>query len=85
MEQIIARTPFVMHLGIYRVEHIFINDAISLDFRAQNFPLIFPYKNTFLNSMSLYFASQTVVNYKNKKSLKFKGDMLNFCDCIQVL
>ena len=32
------------------------NDAIFLDFRAQKFPLIFPYLNTFLNSMSLYFA-----------------------------
>ena len=34
-----------MHKGILRVERIFINDAInfSLDFRAQYFPLIFPY------------------------------------------
>ena len=23
-------------------------------------------------------------NYKNKKSVKFQGDMLNFCDFIQV-
>ena len=23
-------------------------------------------------------------NYKNKKSMKFQGDMLNFCDFIQV-
>ena len=29
-----------MQQGIFRVEHIFINDAISLDFRAQKFPLI---------------------------------------------
>ena len=43
LEQIIARTPSVMHQGKFRVERIFINDAISLDFRAQNFPLIFPY------------------------------------------
>ena len=42
LEQIIARTPFVMHKGTFRVERIFINDAFSLDFRAQNFPLIFP-------------------------------------------
>ena len=27
-----------MHEGIFRVKRIFINDAISLDFRAQNFP-----------------------------------------------
>ena len=67
-----------------RVECIFINDAISLHFRAQKFPLIFPYKNTFLNSMSLYFALLTVENNKNKKPVKFQGDMLNFCDLIQV-
>ena len=37
-----------MHLGTFRVESIVINraislDAISLDFRAQKFPLIFLY------------------------------------------
>ena len=45
-----------MHYGTIIVERIFINNAISLDFRAQKFPLIFSYENTFLNSMSLYFA-----------------------------
>ena len=35
--------------------------------------------------MSLYFALQTVENNKNKKPIKFQGDMLNFCDFIQVL
>ena len=34
--------------------------------------------------MSLYFALLTVENNKNKKSVKFQGDMLNFCDFIQV-
>ena len=34
--------------------------------------------------MSLYFALQTVENNKNKKSMKFQGDMLNFYDFIQV-
>ena len=34
--------------------------------------------------MSLYFALYTVENKKNKKSVKFQGDMLNFCDFIQV-
>ena len=34
--------------------------------------------------MSLYFALYTVENNKNKKSVKFQGDMLNFCDFIQV-
>ena len=29
LEQIIARTPFVMHYGTFRVERIFINNAIS--------------------------------------------------------
>ena len=48
LEQIIARMPFVMYLGIFRVEHIFVNDGISLDFRTQNF--------IFLNSMSLYLT-----------------------------
>ena len=38
-----AGTSFVMHSGIFGVEHISINDAISLDFRAENFPLIVPY------------------------------------------
>ena len=34
--------------------------------------------------MSLYFALLTVENNKNKKSVKFQGDMLNFYDFIQV-
>ena len=34
--------------------------------------------------MSPYFALCTVENNKNKKSVKFQGDMLNFCDFIQV-
>ena len=34
--------------------------------------------------MSLYFALQTVENNKNKMSIKFQGDMLNFCDFILV-
>ena len=38
----------------------------------------------FLNSMSLYFALKTVENNKSKKSTKFQGDMLIFCDFIQV-
>ena len=43
MEQIIATTPFVMHKGTFKVERIFINDAVSLDFCAQKFRLIFPH------------------------------------------
>ena len=34
--------------------------------------------------MSLYFALLTVENNKNKKSVKFQGDILNFGDFIQV-
>ena len=34
--------------------------------------------------MSLYFALLTVENNKDKKSVKFQGDKLNFCDFIQV-
>ena len=34
--------------------------------------------------MSAYFASLTVENNKNKKFVKFLGDMLNFYDFIQV-
>ena len=34
--------------------------------------------------MSLYLALQTVENNKNKKSVKFQEDILNFCDLIQV-
>ena len=33
--------------------------------------------------MSPYFALYTVENNKIKKSVKFQGDMLNFCDFIQ--
>ena len=33
--------------------------------------------------MSPYFALYTVENNKNKKSVKFQGDMLNFYDFIQ--
>ena len=32
--------------------------------------------------MSLYFALLTVENNKNKKSVKFQGDILNFGDFI---
>ena len=34
--------------------------------------------------MSLYFALYAVENNKNKKSVKFPGDTLNFRDFIQV-
>ena len=34
--------------------------------------------------MSLYFALSTVENNKKKMYVKFQGDMLNFCDFIQV-
>ena len=34
--------------------------------------------------MSPYFALYTVENNKIKKYVKFQGDMLNFCDFIQV-
>ena len=34
--------------------------------------------------MSLYFALLTVENNKNKKSVKFQGDILNFGDFIYV-
>ena len=34
--------------------------------------------------MSLFFALLTVENNKNKKFVKFQGDMLIFCDFIQV-
>ena len=33
--------------GPARAESIFINDAFSLEFRAEKFPLIFPYLNTY--------------------------------------
>ena len=54
------------------------------DFCAQKFPLIFPYLNTFLISMSLYFALYPVENNINNKYVKFQVDLLNFCDFIQV-
>ena len=34
--------------------------------------------------MSLYFALLTVENNKNKKSIKFQGDLLIFCDFIRI-
>ena len=47
LEQIIVRTHFVMYKGTFRVDRIFINDAMSLDFRAQKFSLIFRIKTLF--------------------------------------
>ena len=41
--------------------------------------------NTFLNSMSLYFALKTVETNTNSKSIKFQEDMFDFCDFIQVV
>ena len=38
----------------------------------------------FLNSMSPFFALLNVENNRIKESVKFQGDMLNFCDFIQV-
>ena len=35
-------------------------------------------------SILFYFALLTVENNKNKKYVKFQGDMLNFCDFIQI-
>ena len=43
LEQIIARIHFVMYLASFKVKCVFINDAISLDFCSQIFPLIFLY------------------------------------------
>ena len=43
-----------MHGGIFRAERIFINEAISLDFCAQNFALIFPYKHFFKQYAPLF-------------------------------
>ena len=34
--------------------------------------------------MVLYFTLETVENNKYKKSVKIQGDMLNYCDFIQV-
>ena len=34
--------------------------------------------------MSLFFALSAVENNKKKKSVKFQGDKLNFCNLIQV-
>ena len=56
LEQLIAMTPFVMHLETFRVERIFINDAISEDFRAQKIPFDLFVLKQFLNSRSFYFA-----------------------------
>ena len=53
MTQIITRTPLEMHKGTVRVERILINDAISLDIRAQKFRLIFPYKRSFIQHPSI--------------------------------
>ena len=83
MEQIIARTPFEMHLGTFRVQRIFINYAISLDFCAKN-PFDLSVLKQFLNRMSPYFALSIVENNKNKNIVKFQGDMLNVFDFIQV-
>ena len=75
-----------MHLGTYRVERILINDAISLDFRARIFPSICSYQTHF-QTASPSILHCKLENKKNKKSVKFQGEMLNlfeFCDFIQV-
>ena len=47
-----------MHSGIFRVERIFITQAVSLDFRFSRTKIAFDFSvfKHFLNSMSLYFA-----------------------------
>ena len=57
---------------------------LFLQIFAHKNPFDLPLVKHFLNSISLYFALLTVENNKNKKSVKFQGDMLNFCDFIQV-
>ena len=46
--------------------------------------LFCPCDRSCVNSMSLYFALETVENNKYMKSVKFQGNMLNFYDFIQV-
>ena len=62
---------------------IFINDAISLDFRAQNF-LFFRIKTPFFKQDVPLFSLKAVENNENKKSVKFQGDLLTICDFVQV-
>ena len=71
-----------MHLGNFRVQHIFINLAISLDFCAKN-PYLAIFKYFFKQHVPL-LCIVTVENNTNKKSIKVQGDMLNFCDFVQV-
>ena len=55
LEQLIGRTPFVMHLETFKVVRIFINDAISEDFRAQKIPFdLFVLKHFFKQQVLLF-------------------------------
>ena len=61
------------------------NNNVSIsDFCAENYPLIFLYKNIFTKSVSLYFEFLTVENNKNKNAVNFLGDKLKFYGFIQV-
>ena len=54
LEEIVARTPFVMHQETFRVERILINNTIALDFCAQKSPLIFLFKTLFKQHVPLF-------------------------------
>ena len=79
LEQIIARTPLVMHSETFRVMRIFINDAISCDF-----VILYTNKKSVKFQGNMLNFCNFINKTTNKKSVKFQGDMLNFCDFIQI-
>ena len=73
-----------MHSGKFRVECIFISDAISLDFSTKIPFDLSILKHYCKQHVSLFCIVNCRKKNKKKKSVKYQGDMLNFCDFIQV-
>ena len=68
-----------MHQSFFRPNYIFNNNAYFLDFRAQNFPLIFFNVNPILHQQALHFGA---LNYEKNNiktaPVKFREDLLYF-------
>ena len=76
-----------IHLTEHSRFHLYLHfDLRCYFFRFSRTKILFVLSilKQFLNSMSLYFALETVENNKNMKSLKFQRDMFNIWDFIQV-
>ena len=63
LEKIIARTLCFMRQSNFRRSYFFNNDAYFLDFRAQNYPLIFFNLNPFYHQQVQHFG---ILNYEKQ-------------------